>query len=71
MERAAELAPEYGEVFYDLACIRLAAGRTDGAISALRKAIELNPKLIVQARNDDDLAALRNTPEFIELTGGE
>ncbi|MEW6412916.1 MAG: DUF1028 domain-containing protein [Candidatus Zixiibacteriota bacterium] len=71
MERTAELAPDYGEVFYDLACIRLAVGNADGAISALRKALELNPKLAAQAGNDDDLAALRDTPEFKELTGGQ
>ena len=67
MERAARLAPDYGEVHYDLACIRLAVEDTEGAIAALRKAIELNPKLVRQAAVDDDLSDLRGDPEFEAL----
>lgn len=64
MERAAELAPEYGEVHYDLACIRLATGNRAGALAALKKALELNPKLAGQAQNDEDLKGLHDDPEF-------
>lgn len=67
MERAAELAPDYGEVFYDLAVIRLAAGDTDGAVKALRTAIELNPKLKAQASVDDDLAGMHDNPAYQQL----
>ena len=48
------------EVLYDLAVIRLANGDKAGARSALARAVQLNPKLETQARNDKDLAALRN-----------
>ena len=47
------------EVLYDLAVIRLANGDKPGALAAVRRAIQLNPKLVVQARGDSDLAALR------------
>jgi hypothetical protein len=46
------------EVLYDLAVIRLASDRREAALSALKRAIALNPKLLVQARGDSDLAAL-------------
>jgi len=69
MERTAELAPENGEVFYDLAVIRLAAGDRPGAIEALMKSLALNPKLAAAARKDDDLAAVRDDPIFRKLTG--
>mgnify|MGYP001821074915 CR=1 FL=1 len=46
------------EVLYDLAVIRLANEDRPGALAALRRAVELNPKLADQALEDDDLAAL-------------
>jgi uncharacterized Ntn-hydrolase superfamily protein len=48
------------EVLYDLAVIRLANQDRTGALSALRRAIQLNPKLATQAKGDGDLAALRD-----------
>jgi uncharacterized Ntn-hydrolase superfamily protein len=73
MERTARLAPENGEVLYDLAVIRLAAGEERGALEALRKALELNPKLKKQASKDGDLAGLKGNPEFEKLlqSGGK
>jgi len=67
MERTAALAPDYPEVLYDLAVIRLAAGNSSTALEALRKALELNPKLKAQARGDADLAGLRDNPEYMKL----
>jgi uncharacterized Ntn-hydrolase superfamily protein len=64
MEHTAILAPENPEVLYDLAVIRLAAGKRDSSIKALDKAILLNPKLKKQARSDNDLRILSNNPEF-------
>ena len=57
--KSAESQPEVlPEVLYDLAVIRLANGNKDEALAALRRAIELNPKLLDSARKDDDLAPL-------------
>ena len=64
MERCATLAPDNGEVFYDLAVIRLADGDHAGSLEALRKAIALNPKLTAQARVDSDLSALKDDPAY-------
>jgi hypothetical protein len=44
--------------------IRLAAGKKDGALQALKKAVEMNKKLKKQAQTDGDLSNLRGTPEF-------
>jgi uncharacterized Ntn-hydrolase superfamily protein len=67
MEHAAKLAPDYGEAWYDLAVIRLAAGDPNGALTALRRAVELNPNLAAAARGDIDLAALRDNADFNSL----
>lgn len=67
MERAAKIAPEYAEVFYDLAVIRLAAGYKNESLAALKKALELNPKLKNQASTDSDLDALHDDSDFRRL----
>jgi len=67
IEKAAELAPDYGEVLYDLAVIRLAAGDRKGALEALKKAVKLNPKLGKQAAVDDDLKSLRGSEDFRKI----
>ena len=71
MERTAQMAPDNGEVLYDLSVIRLAAGEKGAALDALRDAIAANPKLAQQALGDTDLSALRNDPEFRRLTAPE
>ena len=63
-EHAATLAPENPELFYDLAVIRLSAGKRAEALPALQKALKLNPNLKKQATVDKDLDALRSDPAF-------
>lgn len=67
MERTARLAPDVAEVHYDLAVIRLANNNTEGALEALRTAIDLNEKLKDQAAKDTDLDKLRSDDRFSEL----
>ncbi len=67
MERTAKLAPVNPEVLYDLSVIRLAAGKKESALTALKKAVSLNPKLKKQAAGDFDLESIHNDPEFQEL----
>jgi len=67
IERAVTYAPDNPELLYDLAVIRLADGKAQGALGALAEAIRLNPKLKVQARNDSDLANLRTHELFQEI----
>ncbi|MCU1348306.1 MAG: hypothetical protein JWO56_1336 [Acidobacteria bacterium] len=66
-ERAALLAPRNPELLYDLAVIRLAAGKRAESLAALTKALELNPKLKKQAAADKDLNALHGDPAFEAL----
>jgi uncharacterized Ntn-hydrolase superfamily protein len=67
IERAAELAPENAEVWYDVAVIRLAAGEEKQSLQALQKALMLNPKLKKQAAADNDLQKLHGNPEYQKL----
>ncbi|MFC2088359.1 DUF1028 domain-containing protein [Calditrichota bacterium] len=67
MEHTAKLAPQNPEVLYDLAVIRLAAGKTELAVTALEKAIKLNPKLKKQAAGDPDLKNIKTDPKFENL----
>jgi uncharacterized Ntn-hydrolase superfamily protein len=66
-ERAAQLGADVPEVIYDLAVIRLAAGKRAEALVALADALRKNPKLKVQASKDEDLASLRGDPAFQRL----
>ncbi len=65
--RAAELAPNNAEVYYDLAVVRVSAGKLKKGLSALKKAIQLNPKLKKQAQVDPDLSDLKSNSEFQNL----
>jgi uncharacterized Ntn-hydrolase superfamily protein len=62
-ERAATMAEKQPavlpEVLYDLAVIRLAAGDKEGAVTALDRALVLNPKLKAQSEKDPDLEKLK------------
>jgi mannose-6-phosphate isomerase-like protein (cupin superfamily) len=62
-----EANPDNPGLYYELACIEAIAGNRDAAIAALRDAIERRPDLKDAARGDDDLASLRDDPEFAEL----
>jgi uncharacterized Ntn-hydrolase superfamily protein len=66
-ERAATLGGTVPEVLYDLAVIRLAAGKRAEALDALERALRTNPKLKVQAQKDKDLDALRDDARFRKL----
>ncbi len=67
MERTAEIAPDNPEVLYDLAVIRLAAGKPEEALEALAEAVSLNPKLKQQAAGDNDLAGIREMEDFQKI----
>ena len=61
--------PPYGVLYYNTACFESRAGRTEAALAHLRRAVELSPSLAELARDDDDLAALRERGEFAEVVG--
>jgi len=67
IERAVTFAPENPELIYDLAVIRLAAGKVQEALDALERAVKLNPKLKAQAEGDTDMQTLKETPRFKQI----
>lgn len=71
-DRAQELIahdPPYGALYYNTACFETRAGRIDAAATHLRRAIELSPSLADFARDDEDLAPLRDRPDFADIVG--
>ena len=67
MEHTATLAPQNPEVLYDLAVIRLAAGKNNESLKALERSILLNPKLKKQASGDNDLKQLHENQNFQKM----
>jgi tetratricopeptide (TPR) repeat protein len=63
-----ELYPESGSLYYDLACLEAVQGSRPAALNALRRALELRPGAAEWARDDEDLASLREDAEFRALT---
>jgi len=52
--------PEAGSLHYNLACLEALQGNRDAALAALRRAIELRPEAADWAREDEDLASIRD-----------
>lgn len=67
LERALTLAPAADHVFYALALTHALSGDANGAHEHLRRAIELEPKNRIMARQDADFASLANQPLFQAL----
>jgi tetratricopeptide (TPR) repeat protein len=61
--------PQYGLLFFNLACLESLTGEHAEAIQHLRKAIELSGEFREYARHDSDLDAIRDDPAFEELVG--
>jgi tetratricopeptide (TPR) repeat protein len=62
--------PPNGGLYYNTACFEARAGRTADALAHLRRALELSPTLAELAREDDDLATLRDQDAFKEIVVG-
>jgi tetratricopeptide (TPR) repeat protein len=56
--------PDHPATLYNLACAETLAGRTGDALLHLRRALEQRPEWKERAREDDDLAPLRDAPEW-------
>jgi TolB-like protein/tetratricopeptide (TPR) repeat protein len=69
-DAAIESSPGDSVMLYNAACLYSRLGETRRAIETLRHAINAGVKNFGWMRNDPDLDALRNDPEFIQLTEG-
>jgi tetratricopeptide (TPR) repeat protein len=61
--------PRYPMLFFNLACCESLMGQTADALEHLRRAIELSEEFRPLAKDDPDLAAIRDDPAFEALTG--
>ena len=61
--------PKESQPYFAIAIIRSAQGKTDESLDALEKAIQFNPGMRNQARNNPQLNNLRNNPRFQALVG--
>ena len=62
--------PNSPTLHYNVACLEAVEGRTGAALAALRNAIAVRPDVANWARDDNDLASLRDDPEFQALVDG-
>jgi tetratricopeptide (TPR) repeat protein len=56
--------PDAAGPLYNLACAEARLGERDAALEHLARAVELNPGFAGLARDDEDLASLRDDPRF-------
>jgi tetratricopeptide (TPR) repeat protein len=67
LEQALQMAPGTDHIHYALALAQALAGDVGNAHENLRKAIELEPRNRIMARQDADFAPLANQPPFDTL----
>jgi mannose-6-phosphate isomerase-like protein (cupin superfamily) len=67
LEECLRRDPAYPGTLYNLACCESLAGRADSALEHLRAAVEGEPGLRENARDDEDFAPLRDDPRFEEI----
>jgi tetratricopeptide (TPR) repeat protein len=64
MERALREHPDNPNVLYNLACCEALAGHREPALAHLRRAAELDPRVVGWAGTDSDLDPIRDEPGF-------
>jgi tetratricopeptide (TPR) repeat protein len=56
--------PEAGGILYNLACAEARLGNSDEALLHLARAVEIESRFAEIARDDEDLASIRDDPRF-------
>lgn len=64
LEQALRLAPAADHIYYALALAQALGGDLAGAHESMKRAIELEPRNRIMARQDADFAPLANQPPF-------
>jgi len=66
-EKLLKQDPKSDYVLYGLAALHCLTGRVEDSLQTLNEAIQVNPALRFQARNDTDFQNLAEDPRFTEL----
>jgi tetratricopeptide (TPR) repeat protein len=67
LEKALALSPDSDHVLYALALVRALSGDVHGSVEYLRRAIEIDPRNRIAARQDTDFAPFVNQPPLDSL----
>ena len=67
MDRIIAADPDYDGNYYDRACLYSRMGRPEESVTALRTAFEMGYRDFAHIRQDDDMDAVRDLPEFKAL----
>jgi len=67
LDRALQISPASDHIHYAMAVVLTLSGDLPGAHESLRRAIELEPRNRLAARQDSDLAALANSLQYGSL----
>ena len=67
LEPVVEANPQSAGSVYNLACAEAMLGERDAALEHLARAVELHPPFAESARQDDDLASIRDDPRFARI----
>lgn len=67
MDKIISTDTENNGSYYDKACLLSQMGKIEDAIVALRTSLEKGNRSFAHIKNDDDLDAIRNHPDFIAL----
>lgn len=70
LRTAVKAHPQYGMLFYNLACCESLTGQLTEALVHLRRAIELSEEFRENAKTDSDLDRIRDEPGFRSLMSG-
>jgi tetratricopeptide (TPR) repeat protein len=67
LEPVVQANPQSAGSVYNLACAEAMLGERDAALEHLARAVELHPPFAESAREDDDLASIRDDPRFARI----
>jgi tetratricopeptide (TPR) repeat protein len=67
LEPVVEASPQSAGSVYNLACAEAMLGERDAALEHLARAVELHPPFADAAREDGDLASIRDDPRFARI----
>ena len=67
LDKIVKASPDSDFAHYGLALLHCGANRPEDALRHLQRAIELNPRNRIQARNDADFQNMADDPRFTEL----